>query len=112
MARILQHIIEDPRPCSYLPEVKASLEVRVLVDVAPQELDALLERGWRRFGAVYFRPACSPCGECVTLRILVNDFAPSKSQRRAAKATAHLRRVVGKPVVDPKRLALYEKYFS
>ena len=86
------------------------LEVRVLDGVSPRELDALLERGWRRFGLVYFRPACTSCFECVTLRIVVSDFVPSKSQRRAAKATEHLRRVVGPPKVDAARLALYERW--
>jgi len=112
VARLLQHIVEDPRPCSYLPDASASLEVRVLVDVSPEEVDVLFERGWRRFGAVYFRPACVPCGECVTLRIVVGDFAPTKSQKRAAKATAHLRRVVGRPVVDDARLALYRRWHT
>jgi arginine-tRNA-protein transferase len=110
VARQLQHIVEPPRACSYLPDVRASLEVRVLVDVTPQELDTMLERGWRRFGPAYFRPACSPCGECVTLRVPVAAFAPSKSQRRAAKAASRLRRVVARPKVDAERLALYARW--
>ena len=110
MARQLQHIIEPPRACAYLPRASASLEVRVLLDVSPKELDAMLERGWRRFGPCYFRPACSPCGECVTLRIVVDAFTPNKSQRRAAKATAHLRRIVSRPTVDDERLALYARW--
>ncbi len=112
MARVLHHVIEDPRPCNYLPDAKASLEVRVLDGVTPQEVEAMLERGWRRFGAVYFRPACGACGECVTLRVVTADFAPSKSQRRAAKATARLRRTVGRPVVDEARLALYRRWHA
>ena len=82
----------------------------MLLDVSPKELDAMLERGWRRFGPCYFRPACSPCGECVTLRIVVDAFTPNKSQRRAAKATAHLRRIVSRPTVDDERLALYARW--
>lgn len=110
MARQLQHIVEPPRPCSYLSRADASLEVRVLLDVSPIELDAMFERGWRRFGPCYFRPACTACDECVTLRILVNAFSPSKSQRRAAKACAHLRRIVSRPSVDAQRLALYARW--
>jgi arginine-tRNA-protein transferase len=112
VARQLQHIVEDPRPCSYLTDARASLEVRVLLDVAPAELDAMLERGWRRFGPAYFRPVCPSCGECVTLRILVSEFRPNKSQRRAAKAAARLRRVVATPSVDSARLALYERWHN
>jgi arginine-tRNA-protein transferase len=112
VARQLQHLVEPPRPCSYLADAAARLEIRVMLDVTPKELDALLERGWRRFGPCYFRPACTPCNECVTLRVPAATFRPSKSQRRAAKACAHLRRVVGRPTVDSARLALYEKWHA
>lgn len=110
MARLLHHFVEPARPCSYLPEREAQLEVRVEVDVTSDELDLRLERGWRRFGPVYFRPACVGCGECVTLRIGVAGFTPTKSQRRAAKNAARLVRTVGRPVVDDERLALYARW--
>jgi arginine-tRNA-protein transferase len=112
VARVLQQIVEEPRACAYLPDESASLEVRVMVDVTAAELEAMLARGWRRFGPCYFRPACSACGECVTLRVVVDRFSPSKSQRRAAKNAAHLRRVVKKPIVDDARLALYAKWHA
>ena len=112
MARLIQRIVEPPRPCSYLENEIASLEVRVLVDVTPDELEAMLERGWRRFGPVYFRPACAACNECVTLRIPTATFAPSKSQRRAKKNAAHLRRSVAVPIVDRERLDLYHRWHA
>ena len=81
-------------------------------EVDAQELEALLSRGWRRFGPVYFRPACVTCGECVTLRVDVAQFAPTKSQRRAAKNAARLRRVVSVPTVDDERLELYHRWHA
>ena len=42
MARVLQHSIEFPHPCAYLPQQQASLEVQVALDVSPEDLDALL----------------------------------------------------------------------
>lgn len=110
MARLIQRIVEPPRPCSYLPDRAASLDLRVLSDVSPDELEAMLARGWRRFGAVYFRPACSACEECITLRIPTDAFAPSKSQRRAMKNAARLSRIVGPPIVDRERLELYRRW--
>ncbi len=112
MARLLQQLVEPPHACAYLADRTAQLEIRVQVDVTPRELDALLERGWRRFGPVYFRPACAGCLECVTLRIPTATFEPSKSQRRAVKRAAHLVRRVGTPVVDEERLALYAKWHA
>jgi leucyl-tRNA---protein transferase len=112
VARLIQRIVEPPRPCSYLDDREASLDLRVQVDVTPEELDAMLERGWRRFGPVYFRPACATCDECITLRIPTETFVTSKSQRRARKNAAGLHRIVGAPVVDDERLSLYRRWHS
>jgi arginyl-tRNA--protein-N-Asp/Glu arginylyltransferase len=83
-----------------------------MLDVTPIELDLLLERGWRRFGPTYFRPRCVACSECVSLRVRSDRFELSKSQRRAERACARLRRVVGRPAVDDARLALYAKWHA
>ncbi len=83
-----------------------------MLDVTAEETEELLSRGWRRFGPMYFRPACATCAECVSLRVMVDAFEPTKSQRRAARAAAGLRRVVGPPRVDEARLALYAAWHS
>jgi arginine-tRNA-protein transferase len=110
--RLLDRFVERPHACAYLAQERASLEVRVMLDVSADETGALLERGWRRFGPIYFRPACASCSECVSLRIVVGAFHPSKSQRRAARAGARLRRVVGPPCVDAERLDLYARWHA
>jgi arginine-tRNA-protein transferase len=110
MARLLQHFVDGPSPCHYLPEQRATTENLIIVNGTADELEAMLVRGWRRFGPVHFRPACQACGECVLLRIPVAEFRPSKSQRRAARACADLRSVIGPPRVDDDRLALYHAW--
>jgi arginine-tRNA-protein transferase len=110
--RLLERIVEKPHPCAYLPTENASLEVHVMLDVSAEELDRLLERGWRRFGPIYFRPACAACAACVSLRVVAARFAPSKSQRRTARACGRLRRVVGPPRVDDERLELYARWHA
>jgi len=112
MARLVQRVLEPPHPCVYLPDREAQLDVRIMVDVSPNELDAMLERGWRRFGPVYFRPVCASCRACETLRIPTRSFVPSKSQRRARRGAEKLTRTVGRPVVDAERLDLYAKWHA
>ncbi|MBZ4421951.1 arginyltransferase [Myxococcus sp. RHSTA-1-4] len=112
MALLLAHDVESPRACSYLPERQASLENLLMEDVTPEEYEHLMVRGWRRFGPVYFRPACEACNECVSLRIPVHGFRPNRSQRRARAACAHLRVEVGRPRVDAERLALYRAWHA
>ena len=112
MARLLKHLFEAPRACSYLPDTVASLEHRILIDVGPEELDRLLERGWRRFGPDYFRPACPSCSKCVPTRLPVASFAPTRSQRRARRKAEGLRVTVGPPRLDDDRLALYHRWHA
>jgi leucyl-tRNA---protein transferase len=112
VARLLKRFVERPHRCSYLPDRTASLEYKLLVEVEPQELEAMLERGWRRFGPAYFRPVCAPCGECISLRLPVATFKPSRSQRRAAQKCATLRCEVGPVRVDSERLALYATWHA
>ncbi len=107
---LLERVVEKPHACSYLPGERASLEVEVLLDVSPAEMQALLEHGWRRFGPMYFRPACSACAECVGLRIVVDRFEPSKTQRRVARGAKRFRREVSTPRVDDARLDLYARW--
>lgn len=78
-----------------------------MVDVLPEELDLLLERGWRRFGAAYFRPACAGCGDCVSLRLPVAELVVSRNLRRVVRRAEALRMAIGPVRVDAERLALY-----
>lgn len=112
MARLLQHVTEEPRTCSYLPDRQASLEHRILIDMTSEELEGLLVRGWRRFGPDYFRPSCASCNQCVPIRIPTAAFAPSKSQRRARRNGTGLRATLGAPVINEERLALYHRWHS
>jgi arginine-tRNA-protein transferase len=112
MALLLHHEIEPPRPCSYLALESASLEQMLLQDVSAEELEAMLARGWRRFGATYFRPSCAPCNACVSLRVPTATFHPSRSQRRARNRCARFRLELGPPRVDDARLSLYAAWHA
>ncbi|MFO0663115.1 MAG: arginyltransferase [Polyangiaceae bacterium] len=110
MARILR-VLRDPEgPCAYLPDAVASLEHRVALDVSPEQLEAWLERGWRRFGPDYFRPACPACEACVPVRIDVEAFRPSASQQRVWKRANAFRLEYGSPEVDERRLELFRHW--
>ena len=110
--RLLQHRIAGPEPCPYLPGLCSTNETLLMTGVSPSELEGLLERGWRRFGPVYFRPICGGCSECVSVRVPVQAFAPSANMKRVLKRAAHLRLEVGAPEVDDLRLALYRRWHA
>src|SRR5207247_9475588 len=101
-----------PARCGYLPTECASLAYRVLVDVTPAQHDALLSRGWRRFGCEWFRPVCPACTACRSLRIPLATFTPSRSQRRALRGDATVQVVMQGPPITGAPLRLYNAYHA
>lgn len=112
MVRLLQHRIAGPEPCPYLDGLRSTTETMLMTGVTGAELDGLLERGWRRFGPVYFRPVCSGCDECVSVRVPVSTFSPSPNLRRVLKRAARVRTEVGEPQADDARLRLYRRWHA
>jgi arginine-tRNA-protein transferase len=110
--RVLQTLVHDADPCSYLSDRPSSLDMMVALDVTPARLEAMLSRGWRRFGPTYFRPRCAGCAECVVLRVCVDEWRPSRSQRRVINHNADLEVRIGAPRVSRDRLDLYAKWHA
>lgn len=108
--RVLHQFTTEPHECSYLPDREATLEYRYLARLSPQEYEDLMNRGWRKFGALIFRPVCPDCRECRPIRIPVERFRPDRSQRRAWKANEGLELRLDRPSVDEQRLELYHRY--
>jgi arginine-tRNA-protein transferase len=74
--------IDELSPCPYLPGRDKQFRYFFAKELAADELAYLLAHGWRKFGPYYFRPNCPACQQCVPLRVLVDEFKPSKSQRK------------------------------
>ena len=68
--------------CPYLGDQQSALAFYKLILPAGSDLDAALERGMRRHGDLFYEPVCRACRECVPLRVPIESFLPSKSQRR------------------------------
>lgn len=103
---------EPPRPCSYLPDQTAALEYRFFRDVTPQRMSELLRRGWRRMGTHFFRPRCPNCVRCRSIRVDVEAFSPSKSQRRTLKRNPDVRAVLGRPSLSVEQIGLFNAYHA
>jgi arginine-tRNA-protein transferase len=100
----------EPETCEYLHDRKARQLYRFVAELSTAEYGRLLAEGWRRFGALLFQPTCGSCHECVPIRVLVDRFRPSKSQRRTWKRNADLDIEIGEPCVDAERLALHDRF--
>jgi len=110
--RELVRLVEEPRACSYLPEETAALEYRIVQELGAEEYERLLALGYRRFGAQLFRPECPACDQCVSIRVLAQEFEPSASFRRVLRKNAGIRAVRSRPSVSGAHLDLYHRYHA
>ena len=107
---LLDRFVTAPEPCPYLPDETSRLLYEVVAELTPQEYETRINTGWRKFGAFLFRPVCPTCRECRPLRVLVNDFSPDRSQRRALDANTDLIVRFAAPTADDARANLYNRY--
>ena len=81
-------------------------------DNAEQLNDALSKQGFRRSQNVLYRPSCADCSACLSARIDVSKFSPSRSQRRVARRNAELQRNASSPWATEEQYALFREYLD
>ena len=104
--------ITPPFTCSYLPEQDEQLLV-FMSDTQPTmpEYDFLIGAGFRRSGTQIYRPHCGSCNACESIRLPVDLFTPSKSQKRIMKRNQDLTIRISHSD-KPEYYPLYESYIN
>lgn len=97
-------------PCSYIPGNSQSIHYKIIQECTKNQCEALILRGWRRFGVMYFRPICPECKACESLKIDVENYTFRKSERRILRKNTTLTTVIRHPTLTREHLALFEKY--
>jgi len=78
-----QFYLTAPSPCPYLPGHEERKVFTHLVGEKAGELNDLLTHGgFRRSQSIAYRPACETCRACISVRVIVNEFKPTRSMRR------------------------------
>jgi arginine-tRNA-protein transferase len=109
----LLRFVTPPHPCSYLADREARLDYELVGKATPDEYMARMAAGWRRFGHTIFRPVCSACTACQSLRVPVATFRPNRSQRRCREANeGQVTLRVGRPAVTRAKLRLYDRFHA
>ncbi len=92
--------------CGYLPGRVAITEERFFSKLSDEAYLAALHARYRRFGEMFFRPRCHDCALCLSLRVRVEEFRPSRRFRRVWKRNADIRAEIGPARTDPAVVAV------
>ena len=108
-----QFYVTAPQPCPYLDgRQERKLFTALQGENAERLNDALSKQGFRRSQNVLYRPSCAECAACLSARIRVADFEPSRSQRRTLRRNANLRRAATSPWATEDQYALFRRYLD
>lgn len=107
----LQFYVTTGYTCGYLPNKMAQSLI-----AAPQHLvdakvySGLIQQGFRRSGKFSYRPHCENCQECIPVRIILDQFSPNRSQKRAFKEHNNLTTAILPVGFHEEHYALYASY--
>jgi arginine-tRNA-protein transferase len=86
-----QFYLTAPSPCPYLAGKEERKVFTHLVGERAGELNDLLTHGgFRRSQSIAYRPACEVCRACVSVRVVVGEFRPSRGLRRVLDKNSDL----------------------
>ena len=96
--------------CPYLDNRKWLSHIFKTAALDASIYESLIDYGFRRSGQLFYKNNCPNCSECISLRVLVNAFKPSRSQKRVWKKNQNIT-VTTQPVsFDQESFELYARY--
>ena len=87
----LQFYVTTPYTCGYIAKNMAQSLIATPYSMVDADVySELIKQGFRRSGKFAYRPHCEKCIKCVPVRLILDKFLPTRSQKRAAKQHADL----------------------
>jgi len=111
--KTLQFYSTASYPCSYIEGREARSQVAApthLIDAGTYS--HLVEKGFRRSGLFTYRPHCDACQACQPIRVDVEHFQPSRTQKKLWRRHQHLRARNAPLEFEPEHFELYRRYVS
>ena len=100
-----------PQPCPYLPNRdERKLFTHLGHDGAFADFDHLHHEGFRRSQTIAYRPQCEGCTACKSVRIRVDEFKRSKSQKRVWNLNKNIIAERTDALSTPEQYALFKAY--
>ena len=108
-----QFYLTSPAPCPYLQGREERKVFTHLVGKRATALnDTLTQSGFRRSQTIAYRPACEDCRACVSVRVKVDDFQPSRNMRRILDVNADLIGHATQPEPSSEQYSLFRAYLD
>ncbi|MCH2167395.1 MAG: arginyltransferase [Oceanicola sp.] len=108
-----QFYVTAPQPCPYIEgRMERKLFTALQGDYSEKLNDTLSKQGFRRSQNVLYRPSCADCSACLSARIRVADFKPSRTQRRVKRRNSDLLREATSPWATEDQFALFRRYLD
>jgi len=108
-----QFYVTAPQPCPYLADkMERKLFTALQGDSAAKLNDNLSRQGFRRSQNVLYRPSCTDCAACLSARINVAAFQPTKSQKRTIKQNRGVARQATSPWASEEQYELFRTYLD
>ncbi|MFD0911997.1 arginyltransferase [Methylophilus luteus] len=107
----LQFYVTTAYPCGYLPKKLAQSLIATPQNLVDAHVySGLIQQGFRRSGKFAYRPHCEQCNACISVRLPVSEFTPTRSQQRALKKHADLQISIIEAGYHEEHFALYHAY--
>jgi leucyl-tRNA---protein transferase len=108
-----QFYVTAPQPCPYLAgRMERKLFTALQGDNAERLNNSLSQQGFRRSQNVLYRPSCAECSACLSARIDVSAFRPTKSQKRTLRRNGRLKRRATSPWATEDQYELFRRYLE
>ncbi|MBX3504291.1 MAG: arginyltransferase [Parvibaculum sp.] len=111
--RFPQFYITSPQPCPYLPGRYEKKVFTHLLGDEPVSLNNMLSQaGFRRSQNIAYRPACEDCQSCISVRVIVDEFRPSRTFRRVLARNVDVRTGLAPAAATDEQYALLRSYLD
>ena len=111
--RFPEFYVTAPQPCPYL---SGRFERKIFTHLTPDKsstmIDNLLKGGFRRSQNIAYMPYCDGCQACVSVRIVVDEFSPTRSMRRISRRNEDLQNRRVSAIATSEQYALFRDYIG
>lgn len=108
-----QFFLTAPGVCPYVAgRQERKVFTHLVGEKAPELNDVLTQGGFRRSQNIAYRPACEGCQACISVRIPVDLFQPTSSQRRVAKANCDLKKITYRAEPTTEQYSIFRAYLD